>query len=198
MTENLPNQEIAERLDFIEKMIAEGRHSTQRWAWSFLLWGVAYYIAIAWASLGKSWLAWPVTMITAAILTGAISSRLRGNQPATTVGRAISAVWSVMGTILFVLLMALSISGRAEEHAFVAFICAMLAMANGISSIVLRWKMQFACAVVWLAAGVGACFASGKPLAVLMLSAIFFCQIVFGIYGMVLESRRHNRGVVHA
>jgi hypothetical protein len=198
MTENLPHQEITERLDFIEKMIAEGRHSTQRWAWSFLLWGVAYYVAIAWASLGKGWLAWPVTMIAAAILTGVISSRLRGNQPTTAVGRAISAVWSVMGSVLFTVLMALSVSGRAEEHAFIAFICAMLATANGISSLILRWKMQFACAVVWLAAAVGACFASGLALAVISLATIFFCQIVFGIYGMVLESRRHNRGAVHA
>ena len=103
-----------------------------------------------------------------------------------------------MGTVLFVLLMSLSLAGRHEIHAFIAFTCAMLATANGISSIVLRWKMQFASAVVWLGAGVGACFTSGLPLVVLSLAAIFFCQIVFGIYGMVLESRRRSGSAAHA
>ena len=198
MTENFPKSELADRLNMIESMIAEGRGSTQRWAWNFLLWGVAYYVAIAWATWGKSWLAWPVTMTVAAIVTGILSSRIKRGHPGTTIGRALGAVWSVMGTVLFVTLMALSFSGRAETHAFVAFICAMLAMANGISSIILRWKMQFACAVVWLAAGVGACFASGLPLVILSLAAIFFCQIVFGIYGMALESRRRSRSAAHA
>jgi hypothetical protein len=198
MTENFPKPELADRLNLIESMIAEGRSSTQRWSWTFLLWGVAYYIAIAWASWGKSWLAWPVTMIAAAIATSIIASRIRHNQPCTTVGRALGAIWSVMGTVLFVTLMAISFSGRTEPHVSVAFVCAMLAMANGVSSIILRWKMQFACALVWLAAGVGACFTSGLTLAILSLAAIFFCQIVFGVYGMVLESRRRSRSAAHA
>ena len=198
MTENVPNFELADRLNLIESMIAEGRGSTQRWAWTFLLWGVAYYIAIAWAAWGQGWLAWPVTMVAAAIVTGVVASRVRHNQPGTTIGRALGAVWSVMGTVLFVTLMALSFAGRTEIHAVVAFICAMLAMANGISGIILRWKMQVASALIWLAAGVGACFVSGWPLAILSLAAIFFCQIVFGIYGMVLESHRRSRSAAHA
>ena len=48
-------------------MIAEGRRTTESWGWTFVLWGVAYYVAIAWAALGHSTLAWPVTMIAAGI-----------------------------------------------------------------------------------------------------------------------------------
>jgi hypothetical protein len=50
MTENLPNNELADRLNLIESMISQGRCSLQRWSWNFLLWGVAYYVAIAWAN----------------------------------------------------------------------------------------------------------------------------------------------------
>jgi hypothetical protein len=103
-----------------------------------------------------------------------------------------------MGTTLFVVLMALGLSGRADLHLIVVIAGAMLAVANGISSLILRWKMQFACGLVWLATAVGACFASDTQLAITSLAAIFFCQIVFGIYGMILESRRQGQGSVHA
>jgi hypothetical protein len=42
--------DIAERLRLIESMMASGRKSTEYWGWSFLLWGIAYLIAVAWAS----------------------------------------------------------------------------------------------------------------------------------------------------
>ena len=46
--------ELTERLELIESMIAEGRRSTTRWGWSIVLWGVAFYVAIAWSS-GDVW-----------------------------------------------------------------------------------------------------------------------------------------------
>lgn len=198
MTDNLPDHDLTGRLNLIESMIAEGRRTSQQWAWAYLLWGAAYYVAIAWSIWGKSWMAWPVTMLAAAVFTAIVSSRIRRNAPATSIGRALGALWSVMGTVLFLLLISLSVSGRGEIHLIVAFAAAMLAVANGISSAILRWKMQFACAVVWLACAIGACFADETQLAVLSLAAIFLCQIVFGIYGMVLEGRRRSRGVAHA
>lgn len=198
-SDNLQSQELSDRLKLIEEMMVEGRRSTTCWAWSFVLWGVAYYAAIAWASLAHFALAWPIVMVGAAVLTGFISRRVKRHHPATTGGRAISAAWSVMGIALFVLLMSLSISGRYEAHTFIAIVGAMLAVANGISGMVLKWKMQMACALVWLGMGVAACFVSEAQASILFLAAIFFCQIVFGIYLMVLESRRHSHsGAVHA
>ena len=190
--------DLSERLSLIESMISEGRRSSQRWAWSFLLWGVAYYVAIAWANWGNPSLAWPVTMIAAAIVTGLMKARVRRNQPGTTIGRALLAVWSVMGVVLFALTISLSLSHHFDSHVIVAVIAAMLAVANGISSLILRWKMQSACAIVWLATAIGACFVSDEQLIALFLAAIFFCQIVFGIYGMILEARNRNQSVAHA
>jgi hypothetical protein len=180
-------------------MIAEGRRTTESWGWTFVLWGLAYYIAIAWSSLLHSTLAWPVTMIAASILTGLVASRMTRNRPETTLGRSISAVWVGFGISIFILLLSLGISGRAEQHTFIAIVGAMLGGANATSSIILKWKMQFACAVVWWVAAVAACFGSDIPSEIAFLAAIFFCQIVFGIYAMIADAReRKQRGAAHA
>jgi hypothetical protein len=199
MTGNFEGQELKDRLNLIENMIAEGRRTTESWGWTFVLWGVAYYIAIAWSTWGKSTLAWPVTMIAAGVITGIVASRHTNSQPETTMGRAIGSIWIAMGISMFLLFMSMGISHRFEEHVFVAIIGAMLGMANATSSMILKWKMQFACAVVWWAAAVAACFGSENQSTIVFLAAIFFGQIVFGIYAMICESRRHRiQGAAHA
>ena len=52
MTGSMEEQELKDRLSLIESMIAEGRRTTESWGWSFVFWGVAYYVAIAWADVG--------------------------------------------------------------------------------------------------------------------------------------------------
>ena len=56
-----------------------------------------------------------------------------------------------------------------------------------------------ACAVVWWAAAVATCFGPDAQSMIVFLVAIFLCQIVFGIYGMVSEAQeRKRRGPIHA
>lgn len=206
MTGGSEDLELKDRIGMIENMMAEGRRTTARWGWTSVLWGVAYLVATAWSSGlvgGPVWarhlLAWPVTMIAASIATGVGISRMKKGQPATTLGRAIGATWVAMGISLFIVLMALGLSGRYDTHVFVAIIGGMLGVANMTSAIILKWKMQFACAAVWLGSAVSACFGTVEQAGIAFLAATFFCQIVFGIYAMVLESQRqkHN-GVAHA
>jgi hypothetical protein len=191
--------DLKAQLNLIETMMAEGRRSTESWGWTFLLWGVAYYIAIAWSAWGHGNLAWPVTMIAATVITGAIGARVSRGHPETTFGRAIGSVWKVMGIALFIVLLALGVSGHYDIHVFLAIIGGMLAVANGTSSLILKWKMQFACAAVWMAAGVAGCFGTENQALISFLVAIFFCQIVFGIYAMALDARRRRQqqGAVH-
>jgi hypothetical protein len=206
MTDEMDGKDLAERVRLIESMMAEGRQRTARWGWTFVLWGVAYLVATAWSSGlvgGPVWaqhlLAWPVTMIAASIATGVTISRVKKGQPPTTLGRAIGAIWAAMGISLFIVLMSLGLSGRYDLHVFVAIIGGMLGVANMTSAIILKWKMQFACAVVWLGSTVAACFGTDNQAGIAFLAATFFCQIVFGIYAMFLESqRRKQNGVVHA
>jgi hypothetical protein len=80
----------------------------------------------------------------------------------------------------------------------VAIIGGMLGSTNAASSIILKWKMQFACAVVWWAASAASCFGTVSQSTIAFLVAIFFCQIVFGIYGMIAEARECKQGASHA
>jgi len=193
MSMNAEELELKERLKLIESMIGEGRRTTESWGWTFVLWGVAYYVAILWTAFGHSHWAWPVTMLSACALTAAISVWKKGRQPRTTMNRAIASMWIAMGITMLLLFPALGFSGRMDQHIMIAVVSGMLGTTNAASSMALRWKMQFACAVVWWATAVYACFGASKPLTVAFLGAIFFCQIVFGIYGMVAQ-RRDNRG----
>jgi hypothetical protein len=210
MTDETEELELKQRLSLIEGMIAEGRRTTESWGSFFVLWGVAYYVAIAWSSWGFAgpiwathYMAWPVTMITASVLTVALSMRKHGNHPATTIGRAMAAIWISMGISMFILCFSLGLSGRAEQQVFVAVIAAMLGTTNAASSMILKWRAQFACAIVWWAAAVASLFGTVTQSSIAFLVAIFFCQIVFGIYGMICESRErkprgHQQGSAHA
>ena len=202
---HIEQQDLKDRLNLIENMIAEGRRTTESWGWTFVLWGVAYYIAIAWSTFGYGWsiwghayLAWPVTMVSASILTFVLASRKHSQHPATTIGRAMMAIWVSMGISMFIVLLCLAMSGRYEQQMIVAIIGAMLGSTNAASSIILKWKMQFACAVVWWAAAAASCFGTVTQSTIVFLIAIFFCQIVFGIYGMIAEARARKQGASHA
>ena len=197
MRESTDELELKERLELIESMLAAGRRKTENWGWTFVLWGVAYYVAIAWAKWGSASLAWPVTMFGACLLTLAIAAFKKKHEPNTTIGRAIGAVWSSVGISMLLIFSALGMTNRMDQHAFVAIVASMLGIANGASGIILKWKAQIGCAVIWWASSVAACFGTATQLEVVFLSALFICQIVFGLYTMICESKR-RRGAVHA
>jgi hypothetical protein len=200
MHEHSTEQELEDRLSVIESMIAEGRRHTESWGWTFVLWGAAYYVAMAWSAWGHSAWAWPATMLAAVIVTVVVASRKGGNHPETTLGRAIGSIWIALGVSMFVLFLALGLSGRlTDTHLFLAAVAAILGMANGASGLILRWKIQFACAVVWWVAAVAACFGTDTQSTIVFVVAIFLCQIAFGIYGMIAEGQeRKGSAPIHA
>lgn len=199
MAQEIENRELRERLELMESMIGEGRQATGNWGWAFVLWGVAYYVAFAWTLSGwRAAAAWPVSMIAAGVLTGIVSGRIARTRPRTGIVRAISSIWLVMGFLLLVLMISLGFSGRLDDHISLAIAGAMLALANGASSLILKWKMQFVCALAWLGAAEMACFGNETEELAAFLAATFFCQIVFGIFLMISESRRRLHSEVHA
>lgn len=199
MHDDMSARDLKERLDLIQSMIAEGRRSTESWGWVFVLWGVAYYVAILSGAMIKNPLVWPVTMISACVLTGIGISVKPRDQPGTKIGHAIGSIWMAAGISMFLVFLSLGTSGRIDQHIMVAVLGAMLGSTNAASAMILRWKMQFACAVVWWACAVFACFGKGSQITIAFLASIFFCQIVFGIYAMMLDSRRRREhGVIHA
>lgn len=201
MPHQMDEQELKAQLNLIESMIAQGRRTTEHWSWAFVLWGLAYMVAIAWSAWGHSTvLAWPVTMVAAGLLTWFIAARESQQKAETTLGRAVGSIWLAMAITMFLVFPALGFSGRLTDgHVFIAVASAILGLANGASGVLLRWGAQFACAAVWWAASVLSCFLSENQSIVVFLVAIFLCNIVFGIYAMTREARgRRARGAVHA
>lgn len=126
--------------------------------------------------------------------------RSHERHPETTLGRAVGSIWLGLGVSMVLLFPALGFSGRlGDVHLFIAVVSAFLGMAYGACGLMLRWKAQFVCAVVWWATAVASAFGNETQAVVIFLVAIFLCLIVFGIYGMMLEARdRRSRGAVHA
>ena len=163
MTESIEN-ELHDRLALIESMIAQGRRTTARWSWSSVLWGVAYLVAMSWSAWGPHReFAWLICVGAALLLSFAIPMLGRGKttpgkNPETTLGRAVGSIWLGLGVSMVLLFPALGLSGRlGDVHIFIAVVAAFLGMANGACAVMLRWKVQFACAVLWWATSVAAC-----------------------------------------
>jgi len=200
MIPNTQQQDLNDRLNLIETMIAEGRRTTESWGWIFVLWGVAYYVAIAWSFWGNhASLAWGVTMVAAMILSfGTVAWRAsrggRNTQPPTTLSRSISSLWIAVGISFVVLLPSLGIGGMSSSKLVVAVIGTLLGTANAASSLILRWKLQFACAVIWWGMAIVSCLGTTRQSSIALLVANFLCQIAFGLYGMAAEARQARAG----
>jgi hypothetical protein len=202
MADNNEELNLKDRLSLIESMIAEGRRTTGSWGWTFVFWGVAYYVAIAWTALYHWPWAWLVTMAGAWAVCWIIIRQKQKNmperRPGTTIGRAIFSIWIAMGVSMGLLLPSLGFSGRFNQNIFVAVVAAMLGVANGASGMIIRWKAQIAAAFVWWVATVAACFGTESQSTVVFLIAIFLCQIVFGGYAMSCEARERRLEAHHA
>lgn len=194
-------REIGDRIALIESMMQAGRRSTEYWGWNFLLWGVAYFVAVAWSSLllhgGGSLLAWPITMIFAVLLTIAIARRRMRNKPRTETSRALQAIWSAMGFGIFAFAFPVAYSGHAQPQSFMAAIEVMLGIAHVASGSFSRWPTQTAVGILWWVAGIASCFVgTSNAVAFIFLAATFVCNICFGIYLMIRESRDKARARV--
>jgi hypothetical protein len=199
------DHELTERIVLIESMMQAGRKSTEYWGWNFLLWGVAYLVAVAWSSFlpqaGGAKLAWPITMIFAALLTVMIARRRGRHQPQTDRSRSLTSIWTAVGCGIFVFAIPVASTGHMEPHAFIAAIEVLLGVAHIACGSTLRWPTQVAVGLVWWAAAIASCFVSERGTAIIFLTATLICNVGFGIYLMIRESRDKARaaaGVQHA
>ena len=198
MTDEVEARDLAERVRLIECMMAEGRRKCESWGWTFVLWGVAYYVAFYWSSWTNFKYAWPITMTAGALLTMLGFTR-KDCGPKTTMGRAIGSIWMAAGLSMFILFFGLSFSGHmTSARIFFAGAPAILGLANVACGLILKWRAELACGLVWWAAALVACFGSFDAAVDSFLVATFLCQIVFGIYAMILEAhRRKGNGAVN-
>jgi hypothetical protein len=194
-TSNAPRRDdLVQRLELMEAMIAEGRRTTTRFGWIFVMWGLLYYAAIAWeVYLPAPAFAWPVCILLGIAIIQAWRWRLKrsGLPDDGPRSRSISAVWGSVGGAITLFMAAAAISHHiAQQPAVNAAVLFFLGLAHAASAFILRWPAQAAAAAIWWGGGIAVFFVSASASVVVFLVASFFGMILFGLYAMMLERRR--------
>jgi hypothetical protein len=185
-------KEMLDRLKLIETMMAEGRRSTQRWGWIFLLWGIGPLIAMWWAAdwPHAAW-AWPLTMGVCIVINGLVvkARQWRGESESITM-RSVGAVWMCAGITVMLLAVGAVWSGMRDFRGVYAALFGLAAVAHGASSMILRWRAQFLAALVWWVASAMAYAVPAARLADLAAWALILGNVVFGAWLAYCERRR--------
>jgi hypothetical protein len=183
-------------------MIAEGRSTTTRCGWIFVLWGLVDLAPIGWqlAEPDSRWVSqwcWPIFLSVGVVLTivgRSIQDRGQHCTPGTR-SRSIWAVWGIMGSAITLYFIAAMVKHLAWQYSFEAAILMMIAMAHGISAIILRWRVQGAVAVIWAMGSFATFFSRSRKDEVAIFSfELVFGMILFGLYAMWLDSRSGLKG----
>jgi hypothetical protein len=189
------DQELLARIALIERMVSQGRRSTEYWGWCFALWGIGQLTAIAWATLGgRPGLAWGVTMAACGIITGLVIAKKKATEQAETlVSRSLGAIWLCFGVSISLLSFVGNPIGIFSERAACAVFLALMGLTNASSGIILRWPLQVVNGIVWWLAAVFAMLGPEKLVPWVMIVMILVGEVVFGLYLMAREraARRH-------
>jgi len=186
--------DLIQRIALMEAMIAEGRRSTARCGWYFILWGVVNLTGIGW-QLSRphfGWV-WPNCLAAGNVLTLAGYLLQRRSAPAKCQSiqyRGVGAVWGMMG-----IAMTLYVGTALFEHftwqlSYLAALLMIVGLAHAISAMILRWRVQGAVAALWWIGGVAIFFCrTATPMLVIMLIEMCLGMVAFGAYAMMLERR---------
>lgn len=193
--------ELLQRVAMMESMISEGRRTTARFGWLFVLWGMADLIGMVWQwyQQNNRWI-WPVTIGSAMVLQFIGIAMLRRENktcsPKSMQCRSIEAVWGMMGLTVSLYCAAAMLHNSTWQVAYVSAILMFVGLAHAISALVLRWRAQGAIAAVWWLGGIATFFLSGVALYAIVVGEMFVGLVAFGIYAMLLERRRGGGGAV--
>jgi hypothetical protein len=196
---NVNRDDLVQRVALMETMIAEGRRSTARFGWVFVMWGLIYFVATGWAVfLPSRNFAWPVC-VTIGIAAGVIVNvrRKRSGEIESPQSRAIGAVWKMMGAGVTLFAFSAGIAHRANSAVYFTAILFFVGLAHATSAVILRWGVQGAVAAIWWGSGIAILFVSSQSVMLaIFLSASFFGMILFGLYAMLLERRLPPTGML--
>jgi hypothetical protein len=195
-------EELVQRVALMEAMIAEGRQSTARYGWMFVLWGLTYFAAIAWTvTLPYAEWAWLACIAACSVVFGVVrsrQSRVEG-QIDNLRRHSLDAVWQVIGGGIILYLLAVIVSGQAKEPGYLAAVLFFNGLANGVSARILRWWPQGVSAAIWWGCGTAMLFFTTRTEELALFVTATFCgMIVFGLYAMWLERRAAALELHHA
>ena len=180
------------QLELIEQMILEGRRTTERWGWTFVLWGVGHTVALLWSELGGAPWAWGVCMSACGLVMGGASVLRRKRSPdkRPAQSRALGAIWEAFSWSLGVAIAAAVIGGARgyfENGVFYGQFFALMGAANYASAVILRWPLQRALGVAWWLAALAALLAPPACVPWIFLGMAALGEIGFGAWLMVRE-----------
>jgi hypothetical protein len=192
--------DLLQRVALMEEMIAEGRASTARYGWMFVLWGLTYFAAIAWTVyLPYTEWAWPGCIAACSVVFGIVRSRqpLVEGKIDNLRRHSLDAVWQVIGGGIILYLIAVIASGHGKQPEYLAAVLFFNGLANGVSARILRWWPQAVAAAIWWGCGTAMLFFTTRTeILTLFLMATFCGMILFGLYAMWLE--RRDAGMVES
>lgn len=204
MDNGTTRDDLLQRVALMETMIAEGRKSTARFGWIFVLWGLIDIGGMVWeeAKPDFRWI-WPIVILAGFAVQYAIFAlrRRTGGQVCgnSIQSRSIAAVWSMMGVTSLLYVAAAILGHGAGQIALVSAILMFVGMAHATSALILRWPAQGAVAVLWWAGGVALYFLSWEYFQAIFVGEMFFGMIAFGLYAMWLDRRDgQGRASAHA
>jgi len=197
--------DLLQRLELMECMIAEGRESTMRNGWIFVLWGLVDCVGMGWENFwphsrfAGHW-AWPICLSVGAVIT-VVGKMLQGRQPGKSKNaqcRSVEAVWAMMGVGMALYVGTEIATHLAWQYSYVAGMMMMLGTAHATSALILRWRAQGLVAAAWWAGGVGIlAFKTSQATMNIFLAEMCVGMVLFGLYVMMLEQQR-KAGRTHA
>ena len=193
--------ELLQRLEVMECMIAEGRAATMRNGWIFVLWGLVDLVGFAWQTarphMGSVWpicLAAGMVLQIIGLLLVRRRSRIINNRC-----RHVEAVWSMMGVAMVLYVVAILITHLGWQLSYISAILMILGLANAISAVILRWPIQGVVAAFWWIGGISVLFfQSFRAFQIIFVSEMCFGMIAFGLYVMFVERRNPVPPAHHA
>jgi hypothetical protein len=191
-------RELLDRVELMEAMIAEGRCTTGRYGWMFVLWGVVNLVGIAGQrQFPHSRWVWPVLLIVgwAIQIVGLMLVRRRWQRGRSSRSRNVGAVWGMMGIALTLYVAAAMIRHITWQLSYISGILMILGLAHATSAAILRWRAQALVAALWWAGGVAIYFVPDPARVAIVAIEMFFGLVVFGLYVMARERRRGRPAV---
>jgi hypothetical protein len=194
-------EDLLQRVALMEIMIAEGRRSTGRFGWIFILWGLICLSGVGWSYLQPhSYWVWPIVIGGGFVIQfmGIAMHRRSGNWSTENMkSRSVAAVWRMMGIAIILYAVPAAVQHQMQHISCIAAIFMFMGMAHATSATILRWKAQAVVAGLWWTGGVAMYFVPGDYVIAIYVAEMVFCQVLFGVYAMMLERRRAAGLVQH-
>jgi hypothetical protein len=195
--QNRDRDDIVARLDLMQAMIAEGRATTARFGWIFVMWGLLYSIAVTWTAFlpHRSW-AWPICITAGVVASITVRNRQRraGANFANPRAHSIDSIWRAMGIGITLFSIACAVSHQVAGPVYISAVLFIVGLAHATSALTLRWIAQGIAAAIWWTGGIAALFFTRPDQLFLIFMLATLCgMVLFGIYAMLLERHRSAR-----